>query len=59
MGWVFYNDSYFFVFDTTTFVDSDTRSGRIIIRAIQLSLSLFFWHHRRYGITKCTWTIKM
>jgi hypothetical protein len=43
MGWgcvcVFYNDSYFFVFDTTKFVDSDTRSGRIIIRAIQLSLS--------------------
>jgi hypothetical protein len=49
-AWPF-NGSSFFVFDTTKFVNSNTRSARVIIRAIQLSLNLFFWHYRRYGIT--------
>ena len=53
---VFYNGSSFFVFDTTKFVISNTSSARKIIRAIQLSLNLFFWLHRRYGITR---TIKI
>ena len=49
---VFYNDSSFVVVDTTKFVNSNTSSARIIIRAIQLSLNLFFRQHRRYGNTR-------
>jgi hypothetical protein len=47
-----------FVSDTTRFVNSNTSSARINNWAIQaqmnlkLSLNLFFWQHRQYGITR-------